>query len=96
MQTFTYEVEIVPDCDSAVVEQLETFSFPRIVKGHIDTVDFTNFYTFDTEGAYDSFCGGLEYILDPSGTPSPQTYLVYDGAFLLTLAPLDGTHTDST
>ena len=63
--------------------------------GHIATVDFTGYYTFDLEGMYSSYCGQLEYFLDPTSSPS-QTYLTYDGAYLLTLAPLDGQHSDGT
>ena len=62
--------------------------------GHISTVDFTGYYNYPYFGLYSSYCGPLEYVLDSGDA---ETYLDYDDAFLLTLAPLnDGTHTDGT
>ena len=63
------------------------------MKGHISTVDFALFYSYSYEGSYDSYCGPMEYELDPSGLL--QTYLTYDNAYLLTLAPL-ASHSDGT
>ena len=55
-------------------------------------VDFAGHFTFDLQGEYNSFCGDLEYVLDPSGAPV-QTYLTYDGSTTLEFAP---TETDPT
>lgn len=74
------------------MNELSAVSFAPETKGLISTHDFTGYYDNDHEGLYSSYCGPLEYVLDPNGPA--QTYLTYDGDFLLTLAPLANVHAD--
>ena len=55
------------------------------------TLDFTGYFTYQYDGVYGNYCGDLEYELDLTGPA--QTYLTYDGGYLLTLAPL-ASHAD--
>ena len=67
MQELTFDVEIVPDCLNSVFSMIQPITFDPIYRNLVDSLDVTGHITFDLEGAYESFCGGLEYELDPSG-----------------------------
>ena len=98
-QYFTFDIEIIPDCASYAIEEVDTIVFDPIVLGHhvSTTVDFTDYYTCPLcplSGKYSNHCGPLEYVLDSGST---ETYLDYNEDFLLTLTPLnDGTHSAGT
>lgn len=93
MQENSFSVQVVPDCASQTVKTLSTVSFDRTVMGHIQTIDFDGFYTYDYLGAYNNYCGPLEFVLDPAGATGGG-HLTFDGVSRLTLAPTKGAHTD--
>lgn len=87
-QDFTFSLEIVPDCASDTITQAGAIEFAEHYQNFASiNLDFSGFFSFSLEGSYNSYCGAIEFILDPSGSPAAQTYLVYDGATALTFAP---------
>lgn len=87
-QEFSFSLEIVPDCASETISQASAITFAHHYQNFAAiSIDFAGVFSFDLEGAYDYYCGALEFHLDPTGIPAAQDYFVYDGATVLTLAP---------
>ena len=87
-QDFSFSFEIVPDCASDIISQASPITFAEHYQNFAAiSVDFAGLFSFELEGAYNDYCGALEFHLDPSGVPAVQDYFVYDGSTILTLAP---------
>ena len=85
-QSFSFEVEIVPDCASAVIIQLAAISLPPTQTNDQASLDVGGLFTHSLAGHYADFCGPLQLALAPSAPP--QTYLTLVDS-VLTLEPTE-------